>query len=161
MAILSAGLNHPQGGQMQYEFYSGGTSYMVNVFIQSGTLYVPVSKTAVIFMIGGGGSGGGSYGDQDTGKGGGGAGGALLHTSYSLTSGVGNYQIHVGQGGHGRKIAFNSSNSQRQNGDPGEDTYAFGVIARGGGVGGGSDNNTRSTRGGCGCLLYTSPSPRD
>ena len=133
MAILSAGLNHPQGGQMQYEFYSGGTSYMVNVFIQSGTLYVPVNKTAVILMMGGGGSGGGSYGDQDTGKGGGGAGGALLHTSYSLSSSTANYQIHVGQGGHGRKISYNSTNSIRQNCDPGEDTYAFGVIARGGG----------------------------
>ncbi len=150
MAILSAGLNHPQGGQMQYEFYSGGTSYMVNVFTQSGTLYVPVNKTAVIFMIGGGGSGGGSYGDQDTGKGGGGAGGALLHTSYSLSASTANYQIHVGQGGHGRKISYNSTNSIRQNCDPGEDTYAFGVIARGGGQGGGSDNNGRSTRGGCG-----------
>ena len=85
MAILSAGLNHPQGGQMQYEFFSGGTSYMVNVFTQSGTLYVPVSKTAVILMIGGGGSGGNAYGDNDTGKGGGGAGGCCFHTSYSVS----------------------------------------------------------------------------
>lgn len=150
MAILSAGLNHPQGGQMQYEFYSGGTSYMVNVFIQSGTLYVPVNKTAVILMMGGGGSGGGSYGDQDTGKGGGGAGGCCFHTSYSLSSSTANYQIHVGQGGRGRKISYNSPESQRQNCGPGEDTYAFGVIARGGGQGGGGDNNNRSTRGGCG-----------
>ena len=97
MAILSAGLNHPCGGQMQYEFYSGGTSYMVNVFTQSGTLYVPVAKTAVILLVGGGGSGGNAYGDNDTGKGGGGAGGACIHTSYSL--GTGNYRILVGNGG--------------------------------------------------------------
>ena len=148
MTILSAGLNHPQGGQMQYEFYSGGTSYMVNVFLQSGTLYVPVAKTAVVFMIGGGGSGGGGYGDQDTGKGGGGAGGALLHTSYPL--GAGNHRMIVGQGGMGRKTCYNGYVSQKRNANSGEDTAAFGAIARGGGMGGGSDNQTRSVRGGCG-----------
>ena len=51
MAILSAGLNHPVGGQIQYEFYTGGTSYMVNVFTQSGTLYVPVSKRFTFFHM--------------------------------------------------------------------------------------------------------------
>ena len=150
MAILSAGLNHPQGGQMQYEFYSGGTSYMVNVFTQSGTLYVPVSKTAVILLVGGGGSGGAAYGDNDTGKGGGGAGGCCLHTSYSLTSGTSLYRIIVGNGGKGRYKTNNDGTLAKAGTNSGDDTKAFGVIAKGGGQGGQSDNYLRSLDGGCG-----------
>ena len=150
MAILSAGLNLPQGGDMQYEFYSGGTSYWVNVFYTGGTLIVPVQKTGcVIWMIGGGGSGAGGQGDQDTGKGGGGAGGGLLHTNYTLTANA-TYPIFIGNGGIAHKRGWNNGDSQRYGTDSGCDTRAFGVVAVGGGAGGGSDNNRRSHDGGCG-----------
>ena len=149
MAILSAGLNLPQGGTMQYEFYSGGTSYWVNVFYTSGTLYVPVQKTGcVIFMIGGGATGAMGYGDQDTGKGGGGAGGALLHTNYTLSTG--NHQIRVGEGGRAIKRGWNRTSNQQEFSQGGSNTHAFGVTAHGGGSGGGSDNNKRPHSGGCG-----------
>ena len=149
MAILSAGLNLPVGGQQQYEFVSGGTSYWVNIFTTSGTLYVPVAKTAVILLVGGGGSGGGSYGNNDTGKGGGGAGGACFHTSYSL-SGSTNYPIVVGYGGRGRYKARDNDTGAYLATNAGSDSYAFGVIAKGGGQGGASDNHMRNTDGGCG-----------
>ena len=149
MAILSAGLNLPVGGQQQYEFYSGGTSYWVNIFTTSGTLYVPQAKTgAVILLVGGGGSGGGAYGNNDTGKGGGGAGGAVIHTNYSLNAG--NYPIVVGIGGRGRYKVRDSGDDAAMATNCGSDSYAFSVIARGGGQGGASDNHIRGCSGGCG-----------
>ena len=83
-------------------------------------------------------------------SGGGGAGGCCFHTSYSLTSGTGNYRIIVGNGGKGRYKTNNDGTLSKAGTNSGDDTKAFGVVAKGGGQGGLSDNYLRALDGGCG-----------
>ena len=103
--------------------------------VGSGTWTVPTGVTTVQVLVVAGGGGGcsSSYG------GGGGAGGLIFNSNYSVTPG-GSVSYTVGGGG---AIATNGSNS------------VFGTLTA---IGGGAGLNTA---GNSGCLLYTSPSPRD
>lgn len=144
-----------QGGR-QFIYVVGGVEWVVHEFREDGMFWLPSNKVCDIFMIGGGGSGGPDYGNQDTGQGGGGAGGALWRQGYTVTAG--SYDIHIGEGG--RRSATGSQASagtyadaaymQQQVSQNGADTWAFNVIARGGGSGGGSDNLRIAQKGGCG-----------
>jgi hypothetical protein len=139
-----------QGGR-QFIYVVGGVEWVVHEFREDGMFWLPSNKVCDIFMIAGGGSGGPDYGNQDTGQGGGGAGGALWRQGYTVTSGA--YDIHIGEGGRRSSVGNNSSGAggiQKSISQNGADTWAFGVIARGGGCGGGSDNQRRAQEGGCG-----------
>lgn len=100
----------------------------------SATLKVDGSGMVDIFCVGGGG-GGGTY------AGGGGGGGGVVSTQ-SVKVVAGYYGISVGKGGKG-------SSEYERAGENGDDSTAFGVVARGGG-GGGSRNNAAAQIGGSG-----------
>jgi hypothetical protein len=140
--------NSSLGGRMFVYVDTNGTKWAVHEFRDDGMLYLPSSKICDILIVGGGGSGGPDYGNQDTGHGGGGAGAALWRQAHTLTSG--GYDIKVGIGGARASHGSTDSNDQYMMSQNGGDSWAFGVIARGGGHGGGSDNQCKPQTGGCG-----------
>lgn len=108
-------------------------------FTESGTLTVTGSGTAHVLVVGGGG-GGGAY------AGGGGGGGEVVEAaSVELTEGE--YEIVVGAGGLG--ATTNDVASLVSPAENGGDSSAFGLVAKGGGAGGGSyvlkDDGTGTT----------------
>ena len=140
---VSAGLGPNEGGTMRtYQHGGTGTTYQVHIFDNPGLYLFKLiaTKSCDVLMVGGGGSGG-------NGLGGGGAGGVVAWcTGKSVAAGT--YSVYVGQGGS----ASWQTGMANCGGVYGEASWIQGqawagtegkVIALGG------------------CLLYTSPSPRD
>jgi hypothetical protein len=113
----------------------GGVTYKLHVFTSSGTFTPNGAGNVAVAVVAGGGAGGRSYGDNDTGKGGGGAGGVVFKAVHEVTADP--YTITVGGGGAGRTSENN--NSSYGQGANGGNSVAFGVTAKGGGGGNGSD----------------------
>ena len=109
-----------------------GNGYKYHTFTSSGSINFTTGGEIEVLIVAAGG-GGADSGSCCVGHGGGGAGG-ILHGVYTISSGT--YPVTVGQG---------------QNGDTGTNSVFNGHTANGGGYGGWYS----------GCLLYTSPSPRD
>lgn len=93
--------------------------YKIHEFTSDGTFSVSEGGNVDVLVVGGGGGGGAND------AGGGGAGGVIYET-VSVSSN--NYSITVGSGGSGNQ-------SQNGDGQPGEDSVAFGLTAIGGGKG--------------------------
>lgn len=123
-----------------------GTPYRVHAFTNVGnsTFNVTNGGNVDVLIVGGGGPGGPKQndGNQDTGAGGGGAGGVVFKLDHAITSG--SYTITVGDGGLATQDA---QGARPPNGD---DSSAFGVTAKGGGHGNGSDEMFEPGDGGCG-----------
>ena len=102
----------------------GGTEYTRHVFTSSGTIKLFVKTLMDVLIVGGG----GGCGYSKYHNGGGGAGGLVLATSLEVAAGT--YEIMVGQGGKGAP----TSGAAPENG---EDSSAFGLVAKGGGAGSG------------------------
>ena len=115
------------------------------------------SKNCDVYVIGGGGAAGTDGGSNAT-KGGGGGGMAFK----TLALSAGSHTVTVGSGGD-QVVASNTGGS---GGTSGFSTLSAtgGAGSSGlssGGTGGTGSGGTTNGTGGNGCLLYTSPSPRD
>ena len=108
---------------------------IISTFNSSGTLTTGAVTTEVEYLVIAGGGGAGS-----TVSGGGGAGGYRTASGFSVSSSTA-YSITVGAGG----AQSNAGNSSAMHGS---DSVFSTITSEGGGYG-------------AGCLLYTSPSPRD
>ena len=124
---------------------SGGTvtdlaEYRIHTFISNGTFTVSSGGYVEVLVVAGGGGGGSRN------AGGGGAGGLIRTSSVVVVSGS-NYAVTVGAGGLG-DVRY----AQNQNGTPGSNSVFAGLIAIGGGYGGGRpDQGCRADdRGGSG-----------
>ena len=130
----------------------------VKVFTTSG-IYTPTPGTAsvIVELLGGGGAGGGIPTAAGAGTAGGGGGGGGYGRK-RITSGFNGVTVTIGSGGTGvlNNVGGNGA------------TSSFGALMTAlGGTGGGVGSTTTSSaipvgeQGVGGCLLYTSPSPRD
>ena len=121
---------------------SGGPSgfpangFKYHTFTSDGDFVVASGNGTVEVLIVGGGGGGSDYNGPGNAGGGGGAGGLVHHAALAISSGT--YPIVVGAGGpdnpspNGEYIAAN-----------GEDSTAFGMVAKGGGGAGGYTSGGR------------------
>ena len=97
----------------------------IHTFAESGTFTLPEPGLVEVLLVGGGGGGGKAYSrEMARGGGGGGAGGVVHKTEMILNAG--SYEVTVGSGG--------------AVGENGADSSAFGLVAYGGGRGGGWDD---------------------
>ena len=103
-----------------------GNGFAYHAFTSPGTLVADGSTGICEVLIVGGGGGGADYAGPGNAGGGGGAGGLVHHTQLEI--GVGSHAIVVGAGG-----ADNPSPHGSYIGNDGEDTTAFGIVAKGGG----------------------------
>ena len=100
---------------------------LVHTFTESGTLEVTQGGMVEVLVVGGGGGGGSDY----YGGGGGGGGGIVYRESYAVEPG--SYTVTVGAGGAGGAAGKYGSN--------GGDSSIFGLVASGGGYGGGYNSH--------------------
>lgn len=134
-------VNDATGGSTVTTETIDGQEYKIHAFENTGTSTFTVNDadpgaTVDVLVVGGGGGGGSSYH-----SGGGGAGGLVFKSNKNVTQQ--NYSIIVGSGGD-----FGQFNGD--DGEPGEDSSAFGLTAIGGGKGGGNEEGTSIANGGNG-----------
>ena len=126
-----------------YEAEIDGVKWEIHVFTNVGTyvegLVVESPGDVEYLIVAGGGGGGGATHNRSAG--GGGAGGLLTGIEEQLAAG--SYDIVVGDGGAGGE-------QHNLRGDQGGNSSAFGLVAIGGGVGGGTWNIRHGTNGGSG-----------
>ncbi len=112
-------------GGVETTYASGGTTYMLHTFLNTGVFRTNGAKTIDFLLVGGGGASPAaqlSYGSS----GGGGGGGVVEGTNFSLSAGT--YVVTVGAGGV-------RTGEYTRGGNGGDTTFA-GVTAKGGGGGG-------------------------
>jgi hypothetical protein len=127
----------PTGDGTITNYSSGGIDYEVRTFNSSGSLNIS-SPTDVDYLIIGGGGGGGMA------NGGGGGGGAGGYLTGSTTLSAQSYSIVIGNGGAGAPSP--ATGAQGDRGTQGDNSSAFGLIAIGGGFGGGDRLLTDAAR---------------
>ena len=132
----------PISGGTISTYSSGGTNYLINTFLSSGTLTVNTTSTFDYFVVAGGGTGGYNFG------GGGGGGGSTSGTKTSVA--VGTYAVTVGAGGTG---GANSATYGTQGGTSSIATPS--AVSVSGGSAGGAYNGVNNSftpglNGGCG-----------
>ena len=143
------GGNVATGGIISDYTEPNGDIYRAHIFVSDGTFTVtsvdpnPDYASIDLLVVGGGGSGSGSIQNYWAGAGGGG-GGVVEVTDYPVSTSPGSYPITVGPGGN---ASAGSPQPTSQSG-PGSDTVFTNP----------SGPLTITAKG---CLLYTSPSPRD
>ena len=129
-----------------------GNGYKYHIFTSPATLNVKSGGDVDIMLVGGGGGGGNAYlGPSSRAYAGGGGGAGGMRQLYDQTWEIGTYTIDIGKGGiGGARPIYAASGTSTTIASP---VLPSPITVGGGGRGGNFPGN--------GCLLYTSPSPRD
>ena len=125
IAVATGGSIATDGDYKVHSFTSNGTFEVTSITNTDPTLTLAEVE---YLIIGGGGAGGGNSTSANVGGAGGGGAGAYIPGSALLTAQT--YAVVVGAGGTGATYAANPD------GDPGDDSSAFGITAEGGDAGG-------------------------
>ena len=132
----SGSFNATGGNQLGGPSGFPANGFIYHTFTSDGNFVVASGNGTVEVLIVGGGGGGSDYNGPGNAGGGGGAGGLVHHASLAISTGT--YPVVVGAGGpdnpspNGANIAAN-----------GEDSTAFGMVAKGGGGAGGYTSGGR------------------
>lgn len=136
------------GGNVLYDHPADNGTWRVHAFTGSGTFTVNSvgsMPTVQVLIVAGGGSGASTIGQHK--GGGGGAGGLVFYPNVTVNDNDTEYTITVGAGGAGVPDSQDSGLSQ---GNPGQNSSAFGITALGGGRGGQRAQSAGSNDGGSG-----------
>lgn len=126
------------------EYSTGGTTYRVHTFYDSGTFTLNSTTSCDILLVGGGGGGHGGY--QSPAGGGGGAGGLVYYKARSMSAG--SYTVGIGAQGNG---GFGDTNGGAYVAPTAGGSTSFtGLTSAVGGGRGGGYETTPSTTGGSG-----------
>jgi len=128
IAVATGGSIATDGDYKVHSFTSNGTFEVTSITNTDPSLTGAATAEIEYLIIGGGGAGAGNSTSANVGGAGGGGAGAYIPGSALLTAQT--YAVVVGAGGTGATYAANPD------GDPGDDSSAFGITAEGGDAGG-------------------------